>query len=286
MSTLIDPYRWSGGLLTAGDSISLSPGLRVEKGELVDDATLARHKLHVRAGKALVSLERISSVSEWLTDLDSYNISEKESRQILLFLGTIGGISIRRSLTQQGEMFMRKASLLYLGAPPLQVAVRRSATIKGISSSVFQAMLLLWLVTPAMALLLSLVLPTAAIPWLLPSLPVLFMGLVAHEYAHVIILRRYHPAICVLRRGMRLAILHPPLDMWVEAVTGLVGPLAGAGVSILTSMLVSRASALPGVLFAGQAIALLHLASLLPFYGDGRSLLTLFKRTAHVTSVS
>jgi hypothetical protein len=99
----------------------------------------------------------------------------------------------------------------------------------------------------------------------------LVASLVAHEAAHVYLLRRHATESVSIHSGMRLGLLHPAQPAIVEKRVALAGPASGIASCLAIagplSFVGHSATAL-----ACLVVASFHLGSLLPWYADGAAL--------------
>jgi hypothetical protein len=92
-----------------------------------------------------------------------------------------------------------------------------------------------------------------------------------HETAHYVVLQSESIHSDVVRRGLRIGLLHRDLNPTTEVILALAGPSAGL-LSCAVGVMVSQALGFRAGIFLGGAISVLHLGSLLPWYGDGANL--------------
>jgi hypothetical protein len=262
------------GLFAEGDIISLSPDLSVEHRFLHDKLTGANHALHARGEQALKLLQGSSNVGAWLTDLNALDLKPAQVAEIVHFINSIGGLSLNRATHVKAIVAYRQAMTLFRGTAPALWARRLPLNALGIATGTTLALgpaLLAGVVTsfllygagfgPAWVSTVGLV--TAASLWL---------GIFAHEFAHMLVLRHSESRGAVLQQGMRLGILHGPLPVRAGISCALAGPLVGAATSLSLfgiAYLFTGLRAFWALAILGSA---LHLIGLLPISADGRSL--------------
>ena len=285
MSSLNNTLIWSGGILIEGDIITLSHGLSISDRHLIDQATDTRHHLHPLAELALIQLcSQELEVEKWKENITRLGISSSQIRDILSFLSIIGGLEVQRDLRKKVQMTIQTISLGLLGKSFINIATRSPATLLGISKAVFQAMNLVWITSLITVTLIyfsgsSILSPS----YLLFFLTSLYISVVIHELGHAILLSLSTSHLCTLRRGMRIAILHPPLSQKKEALVALMGPLLGITSSALMFLIFHHSVRSTLTLPTTVTLIILHLLSFLPWYGDGRALFTLFKTQSHAS---
>ena len=278
MPPLGSAYRLSGGLFLESDLLSLAPGLSVKDGCLADAAVTAKHRLHPLAAAGLLRLgQGETPAGEWVSYLGSLGMGPAEAREIFSFLQLIGGIGLRRGWRGKAAMLGRSFGMLAAAGTFPSPASRSAAGLRGIASAALAAIVPLLLSVPlALAALYAAGFALRPAAWeACCALAALYLGVTAHEYSHAAALRASHPELACLRRGMKLAILHPPLPAKREAASAVLGPLAGIAASCLVPALLVPLTGASAALLTGVSLSLLHLASLLPFYGDGRALIRL-----------
>lgn len=91
-----------------------------------------------------------------------------------------------------------------------------------------------------------------------------------HELAHWLILRRHTP-VRIVRRRLRLMLLHHPVPAARDRLSALAGPAAGCLAALMAGRLAIHFQLSTAHLLC-QLIAGWHGAALLPWYGDGQSL--------------
>jgi hypothetical protein len=250
----------SGGVLSEGDQLSLSRGLRIDRDGLEDDAAGASHKLHPKAQQAIKLLAAGVPAERWLT---RSHLSADEAAQILSFLNDIGGLSIKRSLLASARLALARLYSRTLGFRPAAHSRRFNPTLAGIATGT----------TFALAPLLMAI-PTTGLLWLATGLPLgfvattamsatiaLWLSVIAHEYAHRMPIAHHSQGTVLLQRGLHLGLLHSRLSARDNRISALSGPLAGAACALAIA---------PGPV--GYLLAGFHLLSLTPLSGDGQAL--------------
>lgn len=97
-----------------------------------------------------------------------------------------------------------------------------------------------------------------------------WISVYVHELAHLLILRKYQVRADILQRGLRLGLLHYQLEPTHELQSALAGPLLGIVCCALLCLACIRLQS-PVVASVTVAVALVHVCSFLPWYGDGVS---------------
>jgi len=257
------------GQLSEGDGVSLSAGLGVAGCVLLDDANGARHRLHPRAAEALRSLHTPQSYSAWMQNCKVQGLQTEDVAALLRFLYTIGGLHIRQGLKSRGTLLVFRLRLLAYGCgwhPPVR---RWPLGPLAIVQGVTRASSLFGLLVPLTVLALcwaGLPVPLAC-GYAGGSYAIFWISTMVHEGVHAVLAAGDGSAV-VLQRGLRLGILHKPGRRRREVVSALCGPLAGGAVAVLLGLLASW----PYLWAVGLFMAVAHLWSLVPWYGDGEVL--------------
>ena len=101
-----------------------------------------------------------------------------------------------------------------------------------------------------------------------------------HEYVHSRFAHAQKYRV-LIRRGLRIGILHKSLSPLSELLSSLLGPLCGAllsyGISLGASLVVGSEA-----IVVGYVCMAFHFSSWLPFYGDGKQLVKLVSNRKQV----
>jgi hypothetical protein len=271
-------------LLLEGDILSLARFLTLQGDQLQDPTLNASHKLSRSGASLLGTLQRGSTYGELRTAARLHRISSQDFHAFLGFLNRIGGLQRKRTAGLHLQAFQMTVQHLVLGIhyPPL---CRRVAP----------SLLFLTLTTLRATMPVILAVGIVAILWWIAGLSsvwasfdlfggsflVFVMSIVLHEAMHAKVLRWNGLSPHVLQLGMHIGIVHRQSVTRVEIVSAIAGPLAGMAVcTIVASVaLLSQAAALS---ISSLIIAVLHLGSLLPYYGDGASLTKALRERNHI----
>jgi hypothetical protein len=256
-----DPFIISHGRLLPGDCLSLAAGLSLTSGRLLDNATGARHPLHGPGQTAIDLLQAPIPVERWLVRLTDAGASPAQVAELIGFLDGIGGLRIKRSLRRRLAHFWNLISWSGAGYRATYTARRYRVTPIGLFVGCTRAALPVLLLIPAAAFLLYGAGVDDIAGWALAAAFAFWASIVMHEGAHSLpLLGSGRPVL--LQRGMRLGLLHRPVPAGRDRLSALAGPAAG----IATALLIA-----PNII--GWVTGAFHLLSLLPDFGDGRSLL-------------
>ncbi len=264
----------TAGMLTEGDRVSLSTGIFAVGGLLADRATGARHRLHPRAARAVRLLHCETHAAAWYGAMQDIGLTEIDVVGILGFLYDIGGIRIRRTIIGVLRVATYRATWLARGALPRSILRRWTVTVAGTCGAVCRLIMpLIVLVAALDALAYCAGLTSAARPLVGHSalyVAIFWISTVTHELAHVVIIRRRRTTAVVVQRGLHLGILHTPLNSKEEVWSALCGPVVGAIVALGLSLGIYLWDESSQLVVLGAALAVLHMLSLLPLYGDGK----------------
>lgn len=154
--------------------------------------------------------------------------------------------------------------------PNLRGVIRGAFPLVGflLSSSAVMTVLLWWAVEGSgthmrRALLFAILSPMAATVLVLVSV-------IAHEYGHLIALRRV-PAT-VVARGLSLSVAHPELPTGMGRRVALAGPLLALAAALVTAGVLFVAGTNHFFIAMGLLVGASHLYSLVPWHHDGKML--------------
>jgi len=262
----------TAGMLTEDDQVSLAAGMEIVDGSLADRAVGARHRLHPLAAQAIreIYTEGGCDASSWYVSARGYGISAAQFVELVGFLYDIGGIRVRRRLPATARISRYRLRSLAQGMTPEWLPRRFPATWLGVCGAATRFMGTLVVCAGLLCLLVVILQGQSPrlISYVLLFLATMWVGIVAHEATHVLIIRKYGGSAVMLQRGLRLGVLHRPLSRKQELCSALLGPIAGVVVAALLSVI--EHSRL--LLFINAAVAVLQLLALLPGYGDGNIL--------------
>jgi len=103
------------------------------------------------------------------------------------------------------------------------------------------------------------------------ALPLFVTSIYIHELAHTYVLRFANIKTDVMQLRLRLGVMHRKASRKVELYCAVAGPSAGIGLCI-PGMFYGLTRHVLVIWAASAAIAIIHLAGLLPLYGDGASI--------------
>lgn len=103
------------------------------------------------------------------------------------------------------------------------------------------------------------------------SLSLFTISMFAHEKAHLYLLNKYGQSSIVLRGFLRLGIVHKKMGRRQELNVAIIGPAAGICVAMF-AVLANVLLAEELLALIGCIVAILHLLSFVPWYGDGKTI--------------
>lgn len=269
-----------------GDVVSLSPSLHVESYYLYDLTNGARHKLIDKSLVALRLLEYPIRASDWLTEMYENEILSDQISEMIIFLNSIGALNIKRTLISDIRSACMRFGYRLYGIRMVSFAKRRRSGFAGLNISILNAM-----VPVIILVLVTSILEYGAgfkdqiyINGNIIFVICLWLSTAAHEYVHIrlSITNTVHPV--VLQRGLRIGILHRPLSDSRGLVSALGGPLAGFLVALFIGAIVAIVGNQIVTASFALSVALFHLVSWLPVYGDGQALVKSIRRYYATTS--
>ena len=268
----------SVGLLDSSDIVQLADGLSVEGTALLDAVTGVRHTLRRPAAALLPSLQSGITLQKWIDECRLHDVGRLRAIRMLLSLNEIAGLYRYRNLNFMVRAFPGWIRIFLFGMTPIRLARRYPANVQSLSIICARAMVplvvvttLFWLVCASASLI-----SHASIMLLGFWLWVVYVSNLMHELTHWKIASQ-QSAVCFVRRGLRIGVMHAPLTKNLERLSALLGPVVG----ILTVMLAAILLIVLHVSFQfveiTLTIGLFHALSWLPMYGDGKMLRTLRK---------
>ena len=257
-----------------GDFVSLSPCFEVSGNYLVDNTTGARHLLHANAKRYIEFFYKKWTLGDYLAIKGvKIGLTSAQQSEVLLFLNSEAALLRQRSFGGRLHALLRSVRRLSSRTNSANLAGRYPATtpslillsvrsvipivIAGLSSA------LLWYGT-------GLVTMRRAIGLLVVFCGTLLLSLVLHEAVHIVIARRSTKRIKLVKRGLRIGVMHAELRNSQEMLSAVLGPLCGATSALLLGFVPLLDA--PLVLPVCLLVASFHLVSWLPFYGDGKTL--------------
>jgi hypothetical protein len=254
--------------------VSLSQFFTEEDGKLHDKILGASHTLH-GAGTLLIQALQTSVSYRQLRDTARlHKVSDLELHALLGFLNKVGGLQRKRSARWLVPSLQRVASHIALGVHYAPLCKRAHPSPTAIAIATLRA-------TTPVILAAGVV---ASLSWtagfgpfnkvfvLYASSVIVFVGgVIVHEKAHVKVLEKACVPSSILQLGMHVGIIHRSPAPATEITSALAGPITGAAFCLCAAMGAWLCGAAAAVV-SSLAIAVLHLFSLLPYYGDGASL--------------
>lgn len=273
----------STGAFAESDILSLSAGLRINGKVLADDATGRHHVMEPRAAELISLLAKGVQGDVWLRQAKDLKITGNELEEILIFLNTIAGLSIQRGKMFDRRRFDYRVRAILYRLPTRAQSSRGGADFGGILTMAIRASLP---VTLASFLVSFLVYGTGLLDLrIISALYVQFnitviASLSLHEYVHSHFAHAQKHRV-LIRRGLRIGILHRSLSPRSELLSSLLGPLSGAllsyGIALGASLIVGSEA-----IVVGYVCMAFHFSSWLPFYGDGKQLVKLVSNRKQV----
>ncbi|MDQ5886448.1 MAG: hypothetical protein QG628_845 [Patescibacteria group bacterium] len=268
--------------------MSLSPSLCIKLNNLCDYSNGARHLLVDKSVRAISMLNSPIKAGTWIAEMHKYEITSDQISEMITFLNAIGALEIRRSFYSGIRFVCEKFSYRLFGVRLVTLTRRRPSDISGLNNSVLAAM----------APLIALVFCTSLLEYgagfskqvfiygNIFFVVCLWLSTLAHEQVHIKMSKNGEFQPTVLQKGLRVGILHPPLSESRQLVSALGGPLTGFMVAFLMAMvvvIVINSKLIVPSIFA-TLVAIFHLFSWLPNYGDGKTLVKSIRRYHATTS--
>ena len=267
-------FAQSLGLVTEGDYLSLSEGLTVRADVLNDQAINANHQLSIHTARPLRDLVTGIEAMQWFERGCGYGLTPNQLADILIFLNDIGGLRVSRKLRAAVRVAVLRIGYQMRGVSLRAVGHRFPGTFSGVVRAVSQSIV-------SIVCMLSIVgffsyganlSPNFYIMANIIFLFALFVSTIAHEYVHVLLVRSRVSTPIVLRRGLRIGVIHVHSSKRSEIVSALLGPLAGVVSASAISIIVYVLPVPHPAWQLALLVAVFHVFSWLPSYGDGRAL--------------
>ena len=260
------------GLITDKDVLSLAVGLRlVGSSTLVDEPAGARHKLSAKAHNALKNLRQPIAVRDWQR---RSGLSDQQAMQLILFLDSIAGLSIKRKVASKLRLMFLRFKLMLGGIKLTTGACRFEGNYWGITLAVARAL------TPVSLTLVAVLTLgylggvfglSFAIAQILMLVTVLVTTLL-HESVHLYFARRVNLPAVVIARRVRVGVLHPMLPPNIELVSALLGPISGIIFSSIIAIVLHLFNYSEVMVGFTGIVAVFHVFSWVPEYGDGATI--------------
>lgn len=257
-------------LILDEDVLSINSSVVIKGQRLYDVTTGALHCLRPEGMPIVQKLFEKVPFSQLKQTAVESDIRQPQLRDLLGFLNLVGCLSRSRSMTGQIKSSVRQLRVRRRYKPLYK---RTDASLTCIA---WQTILVCLPLIVASVLVCSLMLlagaSLSAVLKLGTIWNVLLVGSIyAHEVAHYAVLRHESIRSDVIRHGLRIGLLHRSLDPMTEAILALAGPACGL-LSCLTGVIICEVSNFSTGVFLASVVGCLHLASLLPWYGDGTNL--------------
>ena len=261
------------------DVIGLCKGFAVTSEGLADTDCGALHRATSEGVFVLRLLERRIAFLQLLRYCRRRNISKIQVLSLLGFCNTYGALSRSRSLSEHVRAVTYLIHRLLFGIRFPLLVWRRKASVRAVSIAALRACLPLVVAACGLDMIIVLsTLPIESYHIMRDSgigVSIVIGSIIAHEYGHIHGARSFCVPV-VMQRGARLGILRQARRPLQELRSTLLGPVCGVLYCLLLAggMHLLHLELLRTIcLFA----ALLHSASLLPFYGDGQCIINLIK---------
>lgn len=278
-------FSQSAGLFTEGDLVSLSGDLVVSRGRLIDVSNTAQHQLHPKAEKVLSYIQTEHKVEYFIDAMDLFGMTASQISEIILFINSIGGFEVSRSIIPDVQLAVKRCVHRLCGFRLQTISRRSSANIWGLSKLLSRAILpVIFLVTATGLIEFGANLSVEV--YLVANIifvTCLWVSTLVHELIHIKFARLFTNRVTVLQRGLRIGILHLQTPRRNELLSAFAGPISGMFVAVLVAYGCYSFDQLVAMVYM-VAIALFHLLSWLPAYGDGKTIKTLLDRRMYETA--
>lgn len=255
------------------DLVSLSPDFLVADGlHLIDSELGAHHQLSELALHPLDLLKKPIPFGKWRTES---MLEPSHQSELIAFLNHIGAIRLNRNFNGHKKWLMQIILTLMHGYLPSPLTYRRQASIAAIGVALSRCSL--WLVFAWLASL-GVIFGSGVFStevFIISSLTCLAIMLItsfAHEIAHTHVIRRGGKVPVIFQAGLRVGLIHAKLSPNQEIASAIFGPCIGAILAVTLGFIAAWILQINELVFCGYLLAIFHLISLLPWYGDGSSI--------------
>lgn len=257
------------------DELSLSPHLKLEQASLYDKALDIHHGLLPIGVICMQALVQGTSFGKLSKLAIAHGASSSSLQELLGFLNTIGGLKRYRTLLGWSSACRIQVHHAFIGIRYATLSWRQPATTWWLGVGVCRATTWPILSASGVALLIYIAgfAPLLTVGGISAfGLSLFLLSLYLHELAHVYIVHKNGQTLHLLQHGLRLGLIHARLARKGEIASALSGPLAGMATCCGAAL---GTFALHWTLVALLALIMstFHVLSLLPWYGDGASLL-------------
>ncbi len=256
--------------------MSLSPGLELNRYNLVDTANGARHKVSRKAYHALDLLRFPISSELWMESGAVQKLRKKQAIRLLIQVDQLSGLTVRRKVKAAILVRLKRLLLTVRGVPLAHNVDRQSARTLNLARLVLKSSR----VTLLSLLPLGILLYGANMPmksFMITQcifLTAILLTTFAHELTHWLLLGDDRKDAVFVRRGLRLAVLHKKQSRSSEVRSAVMGPAAGLCCGVLGAALIAALGGEMQLALTSVAAGSFHVASWLPAYGDGKTLLS------------
>lgn len=261
--------------LVESDLLSLSPEFMLRSSQLYDISLETSHRLSPDAIRLLRKLRGGARLSELQRTALRLGLNDEQLYEILGFLNLVGALQRSpRANKVTLQCLISRLRLRLIGIHYAPFSWRRPATHWSLLIGLVFAcrpLMVVLAVTSTFFMTAGLLPIPDVLIGAVGSLLIFIGSMYLHELAHLSVIRRFTSQGAVLRSGMRFGLIHPTLSPIQEIYAAVSGPFVGA----LTCAVVAGIAGVFGQAGLGaiaMATCLIHTLSLLPWYGDGRSL--------------
>ncbi|MGF7229155.1 MAG: hypothetical protein ACQR33_04180 [Candidatus Saccharibacteria bacterium] len=255
----------------ADDFVTLDPSLRYTDTAIVDEIIGVRHALHYSAQPAMRALTEGVTYQNLCSQ--SRAITVAQLQDLLGFLNLIGGLHIKRSFGQIIRTYCSLSVHVFYGATYPPLSRRYPATLYGVTRASVRACRSVVLTSGLVAVaagLSGIAKDTTLLSLYFSSASLFLSSIIAHEWVHILCIEQSRRQSIVVQKGAYLRTIHQKISRGQELYVAVAGPCAGVFVASIGT---TQAFATYHVPFAiiGCLTTVAHMASLLPWYADGKS---------------
>ena len=273
---MVDIFAQSMGLVQEGDVLSLSPGLGLTRYTLTDTANGARHKLSRGAYHVLDLLRYPISIELWMQSSAVQKLGKKRAVQLLVQIDGLSGLTVSRLKIRSITLMHKRLLLATRGIPLAHNLDRQKASAASLAKQIHKSSrILVFSLLPLGVLLYGANMPVRSF-LIAQSLFLVAIAVTTfiHEYTHWILLGSDRRNAVFVRRGLRLGLLHRTQTRSNELRSALLGPLLGLLSGVAGACVITLLGGETQLALTSLVVGSFHIASWLPAYGDGKTLVT------------
>lgn len=261
-------------LLIESDFLSLSSTFVLRAPLLYDTTVGAAHRIAAPGEILIAALHNGITYQDLLELADSNTLQRATVVDLIGFLNLAGALQRKRKPNSYRHALKMLLISWVMGTRFAHLSWRRVATPRHLGLGLLRAS---WAVIAAATSVASLAILSGLTSFKLGlgvfacSTLLFLISVYVHELGHWLFLRKQATSSSdVLQRGLRLGLLHQQLEPSQEFYSAILGPALGL-IPCIGLLAVGIVLNYPIIVIVSLVVGLVHIGSLLPWYGDGAS---------------